>query len=87
LRELYAVNSVRGFGDIRVQICESFQKSMFCVTTAAVKGLAPHPLDTDDPEEKSANHKYLKGWLNRILESQLIKVNSKTTEQSALETS
>jgi CO2 hydration protein len=77
LHQFYETNSVRGLGDIRVQICESFQKSMFCVTTAAVKGLAPHPLDTQDPEEKLANRKYLTGWLNRILESQLIKVNSK----------
>ena len=76
LRQLYKTNSMRGTGDIRVQICQSFQKSMFCVTTAAVKGLAPHPLDTNDPEEKLANHKYLTGWLNRILESQVLKVNS-----------
>ncbi|MGL5831634.1 MAG: CO2 hydration protein [Waterburya sp.] len=78
LHQFYEKNSVRGLGDIRVQICESFQKSMFCVTTAAVKGLAPHSLDTQDPEEKLANRKYLTGWLNRILESQLIKVNSQT---------
>ena len=81
LLQIYKTNSVRGTGDIRVQICQSFQKSMFCVTTAAVKGLAPHPLDTDDPEEKLANHKYLTGWLNRILESQVLKVNSQTEHQ------
>lgn len=81
LSELYQVKSIRGSGDLRVQICQSFQKSMFCVTTAAVKGLAPHPLDTEDSDQKEANHKYLKGWLNRILESQLLLVNSKTTEQ------
>ena len=82
LHQLYKENSARGFGDLRVQICESFQKSMFCVTTAAVKGLAPHPLDTIDPEERVANRKYLTGWLNRILASQLIKVNSTTEAQS-----
>jgi CO2 hydration protein len=84
LHQLYQTKSVRGLGDLRVQICESFQKSMFCVTTAAVKGLAPYPLDTQDPEEQLANRKYLTGWLNRILESQLVKVNSKTQGQSAL---
>ena len=78
LRQLYERNSIRGVGDLRVQICESFQKSMFCVTTAAVKGLAPHPLDTKDPEQQAANRKYLTGWLNRILESRLVGVNSKT---------
>ncbi len=81
LRQFYQRNSVRGTGDIRVQICESFQKSMFCVTTAAVQGLAPYPLDTDDAEQQLANRKYLQGWLNRILESQLVKINSKTTAQ------
>ena len=67
---------IRGEGDLRIKICESFQKSMFCVTTAAVKGLAPHPLDTNDPEEQKANRKYLKGWLKRLLKSQMIVVNS-----------
>ena len=76
LHELYQHQSIRGVGDIRVQICESFQKSMFCVTTSAVKGLAPHPLDTDDPQQQSENRKYLTGWLNRILESRLTRVNS-----------
>lgn len=78
LRELYKHNSVRGMGDLRIQICESFQKSMFCVTTAAVKGLAPHPLDTDDPQEQAANRQYLSNWLNRILESRLVRVNRET---------
>ncbi|MEM8721386.1 MAG: CO2 hydration protein [Cyanobacteria bacterium P01_G01_bin.39] len=78
LLQLYKDKSIRGVGDLRIQICESFQRSMFCVTTAAVQGLAPHPLDTKDPQQQAANRIYLKGWLNRILESQLIKVNSTT---------
>ncbi len=82
LRQFYQRNSVRGTGDLRVQICESFQKSMFCVTTSAIQGLAPYPLDTDDAEQQLANRKYLQGWLNRILESRLVKINSKTTAQS-----
>ncbi len=72
----YYRQGIRGEGDIRVQICQSFQKSMFCVTTAAVRGLAPHALDTSDPQEREANRKYLRGWLNRIIESQVVKVNS-----------
>ncbi len=80
LRQLYR-QSPRGEGDIRVQICQSFQKSMFCVTTAAIQGLAPHPLDTKDPEQRTVNHQYLKNWLNRIIETQLIKVNTKTEFQ------
>ncbi len=78
LRQLYRENSIRGEGDLRIQICESFQKSMFCVTTAAVQGLAPHPLNTKDTEEQAANRQYLRGWLNRIIQSQVLKVNSTT---------
>jgi CO2 hydration protein len=73
--------SIRGEGDLRVQICQSFQKSMFCVTTAAIQGLAPHPLDTLDPEQQTTNRKYLKGWLNRILETQITKVNNTQATQ------
>jgi CO2 hydration protein len=67
---------IRGEGDLRVKICQTFQKSMFCVTTAAIKGLAPYPLDTTDPKQQQANRKYLKGWLKRLAESQLSTVNS-----------
>ena len=74
LMDIYRHN-IRGEGDLRIQICQSFQKSMFCVTTAAVKGLAPHPLDTTDPEQQAANRNYLKGWLTRLFDSQMITVN------------
>ncbi|MDJ0687088.1 MAG: CO2 hydration protein [Xenococcaceae cyanobacterium MO_188.B32] len=71
----YYMERTRGEDDLKVKICQSFQKSMFCVTTAAVKGLAPHPLDTQDPQEKEANRAYLTNWLKRLIESQLITVN------------
>ncbi len=74
LHELYR-KSIRGEDDIRVQICQTFQKSMFCVTTAAIQGLAPYPLDTSDPEEQLANHKYLASWMKRLQSSRLIKAN------------
>jgi hypothetical protein len=66
---------IRGEGDLRVKICQTFQKSMFCVTTAAIKGLAPYPLDTTDSKQQQANRTYLKGWLKRLVESQLTTVN------------
>ncbi|MDT9178042.1 MAG: CO2 hydration protein [Limnospira sp. PMC 1291.21] len=72
-------NSCRGEDDLRVQICQSFQKSMFCVTTAAIKGLAPYPLNTDDPEQKKANRAYLENWLNRFTTSRLSEVNQPTS--------
>jgi CO2 hydration protein len=61
--------------DLRVQICQTFQKSMFCVTTAAIKGLAPYPLETSDLEQQQANRKYLENWMNRFLSSRLVEAN------------
>jgi CO2 hydration protein len=73
LHQFYG-RSLRGEEDLRVSICQSFQKSMFCVTTAAILGLAPHPIDTDNPQEQAANRKYLEGWMNRFLDSRLSNV-------------
>ncbi len=67
--------STRQEDDLRVQICQSFQKSMFCVTTAAIQGLAPHPLATAVPEERAANRAYLRQWLNRLRTSRLERAN------------
>lgn len=75
LHEIYQ-RSVRGEADIRVQICVSFQKSMFCVTTAAIQGLAPHPMNTTDPEEKQANRVYLQKWLKRLANSRLLNMQN-----------
>jgi hypothetical protein len=61
-------------GDVRVKICESFQKSMFCVTTAAIQALAPYPLTSTDPQERLANERYLDGWLQRLGDSRLLAV-------------
>ncbi|MEM6449531.1 MAG: CO2 hydration protein [Cyanobacteria bacterium P01_D01_bin.105] len=70
LRELYQ-QSVRGQDDIRVQLCQSFQKSMFCVTEAAVRGLMPYAPDTQDPKEQVLNRDYLSGWMKRLAKSRL----------------
>ena len=61
--------------DLLVQICESFQKSMFCVTTAAILGLAPFPLDSKEPSELKANRRHYEAWMNRLLKSRLQEVN------------
>ncbi|MEO0409022.1 MAG: CO2 hydration protein, partial [Cyanobacteria bacterium P01_A01_bin.135] len=61
----------RGEDDLKVKICETFQKSMFCVTTAAIQGLAPFPLSTDDPTEQQANRTYLEGWVARLRPSRI----------------
>jgi CO2 hydration protein len=74
LHEFYQ-NTIRQEDDLLVKICVSFQKSMYCVTTAALKGLAPHSLPTDNHEEQQANRKYLEQWMNRFLTSQIVTVN------------
>ena len=74
LHDIY-MRSRRGEDDLRVQICVSFQKSMFCVTTATIFGLAPYPLDTTEPQQQEKNRVYLEGWMDRFLTSRLGEVN------------
>jgi CO2 hydration protein len=62
--------------DLLVKICETFQKSMFCVTNAAIVGLMPHAADTEDPKKQQANQKYLEGWMDRFMISQLESVQT-----------
>jgi CO2 hydration protein len=56
----------RGEGDVRVKICMSFQKSMFCVTNAAIRGTFPHSLSSTDPRARSANRAYAASWAGRL---------------------
>jgi len=56
----------RGEGDVRVKICSSFQKSMFCVTNAAINGTMPHPLASSDPDQQAANAAYAGAWAERL---------------------
>ncbi|MEB3350199.1 MAG: CO2 hydration protein [Cyanobacteriota bacterium] len=57
---------IRGEGDVRVKICCSFQKAMFCVTNAAINGTFPHPLDSREPAEQAANRAYAAAWAARL---------------------
>jgi CO2 hydration protein len=61
----------RGLDDVRVKICQSFQKSMFCVTSASLQGLLPYPADTQNPAEQATNHQFLAGWMDRLATSRL----------------
>jgi len=65
LHALYHQRS-RGEGDVRVKICMSFQKSMFCVTNAAIDGTFPHALSTAVPAEQAANRAYARAWSERL---------------------
>jgi len=75
LHEIYR-RSLRGEEDLLVQICISFQKSMFCVTTAAILGLMPYTIDTEDPSEQTANLVYLEKWMDRFQTSRLLEANN-----------
>jgi CO2 hydration protein len=75
LLEVYHLADDRQGDDLLIKICETFQKSMFCVTSAAIRSLAPHSLPTDNPEEQQANRKYLEGWMNRFVNSRVLSVN------------
>jgi CO2 hydration protein len=73
LHQIY-MKGLRGEDDLRVNICLSFQKSMFCVTTAAILGLRPFPADTTNPQEILANRQYFEGWMDRLVVSRLPRV-------------
>jgi CO2 hydration protein len=74
LHDLYK-QTKRQEDNLRVQICESFQKSMFCVTTAAILGLAPYSVNTKNPAEIEANQLYFANWLDRFVTSRIQEVN------------
>ncbi|MFN5195638.1 MAG: CO2 hydration protein [Cyanobacteriota bacterium] len=65
LHDLYR-QRIRGEGDVRVKICASFQKAMFCVTNAAINGTFPHSLATEDPGQQAANRAYAAAWAARL---------------------
>ena len=59
----------RGEGDVRVKICLSFQKSMFCVTNAAIAGTFPYGLDNPEAAAQAANRAYASSWAARLSNS------------------
>ena len=71
----------RGEGDVRVKICASFQKAMFCVTNGAINGTMPYPLGTDDPVGQAANQAYAASWATRLAAA---RTDCLTAESAAL---
>lgn len=67
----YYRQGLRGEDDLHVQITQSFQKSMFCVTSAALQGLLPHSAETTVPEEQAANQAFLASWMDRLMTSRI----------------
>ncbi len=62
-------------GELNVLAGISFQKSMFCVTSAAILGLAPYVSSTQDPGEHAANRAHYEQWLQRLSRSERETVN------------
>lgn len=65
LAQLYE-GRTRGAGDVRVKICSSFQKAMFCVTNAAIAGTFPHGLAGAYAAEIAADGAYANAWAQRL---------------------
>jgi hypothetical protein len=69
LRE-YHEKHCRGEDDILVQIASTFQRSMYCVTSAVIQALRTatcHPLDDPDPEHLQANRAFYESQLDRFI--------------------
>jgi CO2 hydration protein len=64
--DLLYQNRTRGEGDVRVKICRSFQKSMFCVTNAAIAGTFPHGLAGTTADQLAADEAYAHAWAQRL---------------------
>jgi CO2 hydration protein (ChpXY) len=47
---------------------------MYCVTSATILGLAPHDLQSTNPQEQSTNLAYFEGWMDRLRTSQLLNI-------------
>ncbi|GCE64274.1 CO2 hydration protein [cyanobiont of Ornithocercus magnificus] len=74
LSDWYSKNA-RGPSDIHVQICTSFQKSMFCVTNGVILGTFPYPLSSTNLEAQQANVDYANSWAKRLLGTRLDALN------------
>ncbi|AFY36614.1 CO2 hydration protein [[Leptolyngbya] sp. PCC 7376] len=71
----YYKETGRSEQDIRVKICKTFQKSMFCVTSAALMGLVPNGIGPDTLEKQQENREFFEFWMDRLLPSQIHVVN------------
>jgi CO2 hydration protein len=65
----YYKQHCRGEDDMLIQLAISFQRSMYCVTSAVIQaGRAAfyYPLDDTNPEHLMANRMYFEGQINRF---------------------
>ena len=59
----------RGGLDLSVKSIASFQKSMFCVTSALMLGLSPRSLDSTNLKDLMENRRYFEAWIDRLINS------------------
>ncbi len=65
----YYQQHCRGEDDMLVQLAVSFQRSMYCVTSAVIQALRTallYPLDDPNPEHLMANRKFFEAQLDRF---------------------
>jgi len=66
----YYKQHCRGEDDTIVQLAVSFQRSMYCVTSAVIQALRAallYPLDDEDPEHLMANRQFFEAQMDRFL--------------------
>ncbi|HIK15469.1 MAG TPA: CO2 hydration protein [Leptolyngbyaceae cyanobacterium M33_DOE_097] len=66
----YYKQHCRGEEDMLIQLAVSFQRSMYCVTSAVIQALRAallYPLDDPNPKHRMANRKFFEAQMDRFL--------------------
>jgi hypothetical protein len=66
----YYKQHCRGEDDMLIQLAISFQRSMYCVTSAVIQALRAallYPLDDPNPEHLQANRAFFEAQIDRFL--------------------
>jgi hypothetical protein len=66
----YYKQHCRGESDTLIQLTVSFQRSMYCVTSAviqALRGALHYPLDDPNPEHLQTNRAFFEAQMDRFL--------------------
>jgi hypothetical protein len=69
----YYKEHCRGEDDMLVQLAVSFQRSMYCVTSAVIQALRSallYPLDDPNPEHLMKNRQFFEAQLDRFKRSE-----------------
>ena len=65
----YYQKHCRGEDDMLIQLANSFQRSMYCVTSAVIQALRTallYPLDDQNPKHLMANRQFFEAQLDRF---------------------